>query len=57
MEMCAVADNISHLLSKSMESWQIILISGNKELARANIQRGILQGDPVSLSFIVCNWV
>ena len=57
MEMCTFADNISHLLSKSMESWQIILISGNKELARANIQRGILQGDPVSLSFIVCNWV
>ena len=38
MKMCGVADNISHLLSKSMESWQTILISGNEELARVNIQ-------------------
>ena len=38
MKMCGVADNISHLLSKSMESWQTILMSGNEELARVNIQ-------------------
>ena len=25
MEMCGVADNIFHVLSKSMESWQTIL--------------------------------
>ena len=36
-EMCGVVDNISHLLFKSMESWQMILISGNEELARVNI--------------------
>ena len=30
MEMCGVADNISHFLSKSMESWQMILMSGNE---------------------------
>ena len=44
MEMCGVADNISHLLSKSMESGQTILMAGNEELARVNIQRGIFQG-------------
>ena len=37
IEMCGVADNISHLLSKSMESWQTILMSGNEELCRVNI--------------------
>ena len=37
MEKSGVADNISHLLPKRMESWQTILISGNKELARVNI--------------------
>ena len=44
MEMCGVADNISHILSKSMESGQTILMAGNEELARVNIQRGIFQG-------------
>ena len=52
MEMCGVADNIFHLLSKSMESWQTILMSGNEELTRVNVQRGIFLGD----SFIFCNW-
>ena len=33
MEMCGVEDNISHLLSKSMETWQTILVSENEELA------------------------
>ena len=35
-------------LSKSMESWQTILMSGNEELARVNIQREIFQGDNLS---------
>ena len=48
MEMCGVADNISHLLPKSVESWQTILMSGNEEFARVNIQRGIFQGDTLS---------
>ena len=43
MEMCEVVDNISYLLSKSMESWQTILMSGNEEFARVNLQRGIFQ--------------
>ena len=54
MEVCGVADNVSHLLSKSMESWQTILMSGNEELARVNIQRGIFQGDTLSpLLFVI----
>ena len=53
LEMYGVADNISHFLSKSMESWQTILMSGNEELARVYIQRGIFQGDPVSPLFVI----
>ena len=45
MQISEVADNISHLLSKSMESWQTILISVNEELARVNIRKGIFQRD------------
>ena len=54
MEMCRVADNISHLLSKSMKNWQTILMAGNEELARVLIQRGIFQGDTLSpLLFVI----
>ena len=54
MEMCGVADNISHLLSKSMENWQKILMAGNEELARVNIQREIFQRDTlIPLLFVI----
>ena len=54
MEMWRVADNMSHLLSKSTESWQTVLMAGNKKLARVNIQRGIFQGGTLStLLFVI----
>ena len=54
MEMSGVADNISLFLSKSMESLQTILMSGNETIARVNIQRGIFQGDtPSPLLFVI----
>ena len=41
-------------LSKSMESWQTTLMSGNEELARVNIQRGVFQRDILSpLLFVI----
>ena len=54
MKMCGVAHNISHFLSKSIESWQTIFMSLNEELARVNIQRGIFQGDTLSPLFVIC---
>ena len=54
MEMWRVADNMSHLLSKSTESWQTVLMAENKKLARVNIQRGIFQGGTLStLLFVI----
>ena len=54
MEKCGVVDNISNFLPKSMESWQTILMSGNEEVARVNVQRGIFQGDALSpLLFVI----
>ena len=44
-------------LSKSMESWQTILISGNEELARVNIQRGIFQGGILYLLLFVISLI
>ena len=46
-------DCISHLLYKGMESLQTILMSGNEELVRVNIQRGIFQGDTLSPLFVI----
>ena len=48
MEMCGVAGKMSDLLSKGMESLQTILMAGNEELTRVNIQTGIFQGDTLS---------
>ena len=45
IEMFGVADNTFHLFSKRMDSWQTILLSGNEELARVNIQSGMFQGE------------
>ena len=36
-----------------MESLQTILMSGNEELVRVNIQRGIFQGDTLSPLFVI----
>ena len=47
----------SQFLSKSMDSWQTILMSGNEELARLNIQREIFQEDPLSPLFFVAGLI
>ena len=43
--MNGVADDISNFLSKNMENWKTVLMSGNEELAKVNIQREIFQGE------------
>ena len=53
MAMCGVADDISHPLSKGLESWRTILMTGTEELARVNIQRGISPGDTLSPLFFL----
>ena len=54
MEMYGVVGNISHLSSKSMENWQTILMAGNEQLSRVNIQKRIFQRyTPSPLLFVI----
>ena len=43
-----VADNIRSLLVNSMGKWKVMLCSGNSELGKVEIKRGIFQGDSLS---------
>ena len=40
-----VAENIKSLLVNSMQKWKVMLCSGNSELGKVEIKRGIFQGD------------
>ena len=48
MDLFAVAGNIKSLLVNSMEKWKVMLCSGNSELGKVEIKRGIFQGDSLS---------
>ena len=43
-----VAENIKISLVNSMEKWKVMLCSGNSELGKIEIKRGIFQGDSLS---------
>ena len=51
LDLFVVAENIESLLVNSMEKWKVMLCSGNSELGKVEIKRGIFQG--VSLSPLV----
>ena len=53
MEMCGVANNISHLLSKSMESWQTISMSGYEDLGGKIFREESFREIPPSLLLFV----
>ena len=48
LDLFGVAENIESLLVNSMEKWKVMLCSGNSELDKVEIKRGILQGDSLS---------
>ena len=48
LDLLAVAENTNRLLVNSMEKWKVMLCSGNSELGRVEIKRGIFQGDFLS---------
>ena len=49
LDLFRVAENIKSLLVNSMEKWKVMLCSGNSELGKVEIKRGIFQGDSLSL--------
>ena len=53
LDLFGVAENIKSLLVNSMEKWKVILCSGNSELEKVEIMRGIFQGDSLSSSVFV----
>ena len=48
LDLFGVAENIKSLLINRMEKWNVILCSGNSELGKVKIKRGIFQGDYLS---------
>ena len=48
LDLLGVAENIKSLLVNSMEKWKAMLCSGNSELGKIEIKRGIFQGDSLS---------
>ena len=48
LDLFGVAENIKSLLVNSMETWKVMLCSGNSELGEVEINRGIFQGDSLS---------
>ena len=48
LELFRVAENIKSLLVNSMEKWKVMLCSGNSELGKVEIKRGIFQGESLS---------
>ena len=48
LDLFGVAENIKSLLVISMETWKVMLCSGNSESGEVKIKRGIFQGDSLS---------
>ena len=48
LDLFEVAENIKTLLVNSTEKWKVMLCSGNSELGKVEIKRGIFQGDSLS---------
>ena len=48
LQMLGIADNTINLLTQTMKTWETVLESEGKQLARVSIRRGIFQGDSLS---------
>ena len=53
LDLFGVAENIKSLLVNSMKRWNVMLCSGNSELGKVEIKRGIFQGDSLFLLVFV----
>ena len=48
LQMLGIADNTKNLLTQIMKTWETVLESEGKQLARVSVRRGIFQGDSLS---------
>ena len=48
LRMFGIASNITALMEKAMEKWNLDLVVGNENLENVRIGRGIFQGDGLS---------
>ena len=51
--MFGIASNITALIKKAMEKWNVDLVACNGKLGNARIRRGIFQGDSLSPLLLV----
>ena len=54
LETVGINEMIQRLLAESMKSWRVELISGEENLGKVYIRRGIFQGDTLSPLLFVC---
>ena len=48
LKMFCIASNITALMEKAMEKWNVDLVAGNEKLGNVRIRRGNFQGDSLS---------
>ena len=48
LQMLGIADNTKNLLTQTMKTWETVLESEGKQLARVSVRREIFQGDSLS---------
>ena len=53
LKMYKISDEIINFIEKTMKTWREKLAAGGKSLAEVKIQRGIFQGDVLSLLLFV----
>ena len=54
LKMCEISHETINFIEKTMKNWRFELTAGGKSLAETKIQRGIFQGDALSLlQFII----
>ena len=48
LNMFGIASNITALMEKAVEKWNVVLVAGNEKLGNVRIRRCIFQGDSLS---------
>ena len=57
MELFGIADNGRNILEKSMEQWKLLPTSSGKDLGEVYVNRGIFQGDSLSLLLFLLSMI